>query len=162
MEEFILSNIDEFDTFESYFGDAQINNDYITIPYINVCLMQEHPLNPTKELLFIDFSYLHIVEPKYVSVYERGIIKNELEEYTPKQSKWYGGTFIGQGSLLDAEIEIHASDVYLIIPRNFKSSSTMWLPDYKQYKGKGNLTEKKVIEFLSKTSNIKKVIVKLE
>lgn len=157
MEEFILSNIDEFDTFDSYFGDACIKNDCITIPYINLGLMKEHPLNPSEELLFIDFSYLQIVEPRYISVYKRGEIKNELKEYNQKNSRWYGGTFIGNNSLLDAEIEIQAIDVYLILPRKFRTSSKMWIPNYKNFKGGGNISKEEIVEFLSNTSNIKKI-----
>lgn len=128
MKEFILSNINEFDTFESYFGDAHIKDDCIVIPSINIALMKEHPLNHTTDLLFINFSYLQIVEPRYVSIYERGIIKNELKEYNQEQSKWYVGTFIGNDSHINAEMEVQASEIYLIIPKNFKASSKMWIP----------------------------------
>lgn len=155
MKEFILTNIDEFDTFESYFGDAYFKDNFIIIPYINVSLMVGHPLNPNKELSFIDLSYLLIVDPKFISVYEKGIIKNELEEYNRKLSRWYGGSFIGNNSILDAEIEVQASDVYLIFPRNFKLSSKMWIPDYNQFKGKGNISEKEVEKFLNNTPNIR-------
>ena len=140
MKEFILSNIDELDTFDSYYGTPHIEDDYITIPYINMGLMKEHPLNYSDHLLHIDFCLLQIIEPKYISVYERGIIKNELEEdYQFNKSKWYGGLFVGNETVLDAEIEVQASDVYLIIPKDFRISSEMWVPDFKQFKGKGNI-----------------------
>ena len=157
MKEFIISNIDELDTFDSYYGNPNMKKDYITIPYINMGLMKEHPLNSRDRLIYIDFCFLQIIAPKYISVYERGVIKNELKEYNDKLSRWYGGSFIGDNSVLDAEMEVQAEDVYLIIPKDFKGSSEMWIPDFERFKGRGNIVEKDVIEFLSKTSSIKKV-----
>ncbi len=154
MKEFILSNIDEYNTFEAYYGNPVMEEDFITIPYINMGLMKEHPLNCSEKQLFIDFCFLLIIEPIYVSVYERGIIKNELENYDRNQSKWFSGSFIGSNSVLDAEMEIQATDVYLIIPKGFKTSSVMWMPDFKRFKGKGNIEEERVIAFLSKIHEI--------
>ena len=55
-------------------------------------------------------------------------------------------------------MEVQASDIYLILPKNFKSSSKMWMPDYKEFKGKGNIPEEEIRVFLNKTSCISRVI----
>ena len=162
MEEFIISNIDELDTFDSYFGTPVIEKDYITIPYINMGLIEEHPLNSHNKLVHINFCFLQIIEPKYISVYNKGVIQNELDSYDDENSRWFGGFFLGEDSDLDAEMEIQAKDVYLIIPSDYKTSSEMWIPDFKEFKGKGNISEKDLLEFLSKTSNIKKINLNLK
>ncbi|WP_418639272.1 hypothetical protein [Winogradskyella sp.] len=160
MKEFILSNIDEFNTSEAYYGNPVIEENYITIPYFNMGLTEDHPLNFSKEQLFIDYSYLHIIEPKYISVYKRGVIKNELKgDYNQDYSRWFIGLFMGDETILDAEMEIQASDVYLIIPKEYRISTEMWIPNFKQFKGKGNLIEEHVMKFLSKTPKLKKVII---
>lgn len=157
MEEFILSNIDEFNTSEAYYGNPIIEDDYISIPYINIGLMKEHPLNFSNEQVFIDFCHLHIKEPKYVSVYERGVIRNKLDNYNQDYSKWYSGFFIGDKTILDNEMEIQASDVYLIIPKDFKLSPKTWIPDFKEFKGQGNIEEKDVKAFLNRTPVLKNI-----
>lgn len=159
MKDFILSNIDELDTFDSYYGNPIIKEDYITIPYINMGLMEEHPLNIYNELAHIDFSFLQIIEPRYISVYKRGIIKNELDSYEEEYSRWYGGSFIGDSSILDAEMEIQAKEVYLIVPNNYKASLEMWIPNIDRFKGRGNISKKDVLKFISKTSTLKKIII---
>ena len=157
MKEYIISNINEFNTSEGYFGNSKIEDDCITIPYFNMGLMPEHPLNSGNEQLFIDFSFLQIIEPKYISVHQKGIIKNDLASYDSRKSQYFGGVFIGDKSLLDNEMEVQASEVLLIIPKGFKASSDIWIPNYKQYRGEGNIHEIEVMNFLEKTKNLGRV-----
>lgn len=159
MKEFILSNIDEFNTSEAYYGNPIVEDNHITIPYINIGLMKEHPLNFSDKQLFIDFCYLHIKEPVYISVYKRGVIKNELTNYNQDYSKWYAGFFIGNETVLDDEMEIQASDVYLIIPKGFKASSEIWIPDFKEFKGKGNIAKEDVMAFIEKPPILENVLI---
>ena len=161
MKKFILSNIDEFNTSEAYYGNPIIKEDYITIPYINIELMEKHPLNVNNEQLFIDFCFLQIIEPKYISVYGHGIIKNDLKIYDEKKSRWYGGLFIGDNSIMDGEMEIQAKDISLIMPIERNESSKMWMPKIGEHKNRGNIEEKEVINFFNKTSNIKKININL-
>ena len=162
VKDFILSNIDEFNTFEAYYDNPIIKENYITIPYINMDLMEKHPLNFSKQQLFIDLCYLQIVEPKYISVYKKGIMKNELDNYEEEYSRWYGGSFIGDSSILDAEMEIQAKEVYLIVPNNYRTSSKMWIPDIDRFKGRGNISREDVLKFISKTSTLNKIIINFE
>jgi len=150
VEKFIVSNIDEFNTSEGYFGDSFIMNNNIVIPYFNMGLMEEHPINMYSQQVFIDFCFLQIYKPMYLSVYERGIIINQIKNYDPEDSVYYGGLFIGNNSQIDSEMEIQASDVFLILPKDYNYSFNIWIPDYKEFKGKGNILEDKVIAFLSK------------
>lgn len=150
IEQFIVSNIDEFNTSEGCFGDSIIMNNNIVIPYFNMGLMERHPINMFKEQIFIDFCYLQIYLPAYLSVYERGIIINQLKIYDPKDSVYFGGSFIGDNSQIDSEMEVQASDVFLILPKDFSYSPDIWIPDYKKFKGSGNISEDKVFAFLSK------------
>ena len=161
MNEFIISNIDEFNTSEGYFGDAQIEDERITIPYINMGLMSDHPLNMSTQQTFIDFCFLQLVCPRYVSIYGKGIIKNDLSSYDPKKSQYFGGVFIGRGSPINGEMEIQASEILLIIPKGFKSSNNIWIPDYKEYQGRGNIKEEEVLSFFKRLNDLKDITIKI-
>jgi len=150
LEKFIISNIDEFNTSEGYFGDSYSQDECITIPYFNIGLLEEHPINVYKQQLFIDFCFVQIVNPKYLSVFERGILINQLKAYDANKSIFLGGAFIGNHSEINSEMEIQASDILLILPKNYNCSLNIWTPDYKVFKGMGNIDEKKVLDFLSK------------
>ena len=157
MKEFIVSSIDEFNTSEAYYSNPIIEDEYITIPYINMGLMEEHPLNHNNQQIFIDFCFLQILYPKYISIYDKGVIKNELKKYDPNQSRWYGGSFVGGNSVFDGEIEVQASDVYLIIPESYRTSLKMWMPNIERFAGKGNINKNEVLEFFSRAKKIAKM-----
>lgn len=149
MEDLLISNIDEYDTFDAYYSTPISLPNEIVIPYINVGLSAEHPFNPLNEFVYVNFCYLKIVEPKYISVFKKGILVNKIEEYKEENSIWIGGGFLGDNIVWDGGIEIQAKDVVLIMKNDFRYSKSLWIPDYKYLKGKGNITEDIVINFFT-------------
>lgn len=108
IKKFIVSNIDEFNTSEGYFGDSFIRDEFITIPYFNIGLTEDHPINVHKQQLFIDFCFIQIVKPKYLSVFQSGVLIKKLKTYDFKKSTFLGGAFIGDlNEKWFAEIYIH-------------------------------------------------------
>ena len=146
----------DLDTFDSYYGTPFINDDHIIIPYINMGLMPGHPLNPTNDLRYIDFSYLQIIRPQYIAIYKQGIPIDHIGVHKKEHLKWFGGIHIGQHSVLDGDLEVEAEIINLLLPHYCELSSELWIPKVKHYKKIGNVEEEKVKVFFKQVSEIRK------
>ncbi|XLS30046.1 hypothetical protein ACJD0Z_04295 [Flavobacteriaceae bacterium M23B6Z8] len=154
MTEFIVTNNEDFDTSEGYFGKANFNNNIITIPYINMGLLPEHSLNKSSCQRFVSFSYLQIINPEYISVFEKGCILNNNHDIS--KSKYFGGLFVGGSSEIDNEFEVQADAILLILPSNFKISKKLWIPEIEGFEEKETIDKKSMNTFFQETKNIKK------
>lgn len=156
MNSFIVTNNEEFNTSEGYFGNANYDSDVITIPYVHMGLLPKHPLNRMSYQRFINFAYLQIINLGYISVFDKGWLLNHLENYNTSKSKYFGGLFVGDRNEIDNEFEVQVDTFILIIPSNFKISKEIWIPEIKGFNEKATIDNNSINTFFNTTKSIKK------
>ncbi len=110
------TNIDEIHTFEAYRGGIFKKDNDILIPFINIGV-SKHPLNNSKTLQFIDYSYL-LFEEVISLEWSIGYIDEEL-------------FYIGAQNIISdeqREIAIKCKRVSLVLKAESKLSPNMWIP----------------------------------
>ncbi|GAB3525489.1 hypothetical protein [Emticicia fontis] len=107
---------DNIDTVESFRGKIFRKGDKILIPIINVGI-SEHTLNGSKNLQFIDYSYLLFQE----------VISLEWNVgYIAEDLFYIGATNIVSDE--QGELAIKCSRAYIVLKAESKVSTNMWIP----------------------------------
>ncbi len=135
-------NFDELHTFDSYFKVQKKSRKEFVIAYINIGV-SEHPVNPLKEIKFIDKAYIVAKDINFLR------IGNNIEmDFINKSSEIY---YLG-GFDMDikehVEMQISASDIYLELIKTSQVRDRMWVP-IKTPNYKRNMDEVDVDIFLN-------------
>lgn len=122
------SDIDELHSFDAYYRGVILRNNNLVIPYINLGVSQ-HPVNPSKDLLFFDFSFMIFQGVNYLDAYINSkrykiltVIKNADVFYS------FGGTYLDYDESVFNDMRISCDKAYLQILSTSRLSKTMWLP----------------------------------
>lgn len=143
---------DAIDTSESFRGSAIIWEDSIIIPLINLGI-SEHILNPTRQLAYIDFSYLLFQHFSKVLLNQFTDLNIQTQNMT-KRYCYIGGSKAG-------DLEVECKRAYLLVSTNIRLSSTHWYPDTTPYY-KANLDLQQVNNFWTTIDPVWEVVNSLK
>lgn len=120
--------VEEIDSVEAYYGEFLYKNGDLYIPFVNLGV-SEHPLNPRKEMQFIDRAYM--VFRQVFRVTDTGMGRRVYD--VPFTAEWvYVGHFAGSDCINGggAEFEIISKRACLWVFEDSQLSSTLWIPVY--------------------------------
>ena len=138
---------DSISTLDSYRGSIIIREDAVLIPLINLGII-DHVLNPTDQVVYIDFSYLFC----------KGFSKLQLDSFTDPESRDKRYCYIGGSKKGDLEVECER--VYLLLASDRRLSSTIWVPTNTPY-SRPNLDLNQVNNFWYTVDGVWEIIDKL-
>jgi hypothetical protein len=125
MEIFLKEGIHEIHSFDAYYKNAVITGDVLIIPYINLGV-SEHPLNPSKELQYIDKAFIVFKEVCYLKAFREQLI--EEIDCINAETYYFGGSNLDKESNL-IDMEIKAKEAFLLlIEKDYNLSTSMWIP----------------------------------
>ncbi len=113
----IYENIQELDTFESFYSTPFMGNGNLIIPFINIGVSL-HPINPNKSPLYLDKSYLVFFDADIIA--ENGRYTRYCDP--PKQTVTIGG--ISVSKLQHVELKLCFSSAFLQILPDTKKANT--------------------------------------
>ena len=123
----IESAIDEIHSFDAYYKNVILNNSNLIIPYINLGV-SNHEINPSSNLLFIDFAYMVFERVSFLSVYINNRRLVVVDKQKTKNLYHFGGSYLDFDRGIFNDLEICAKQTYLQTLSLSKLSETMWIP----------------------------------
>ncbi|WP_129020200.1 hypothetical protein [Edaphocola flava] len=152
-------NIDELDTFESFFGQIEKNKSNLIIPYLNLGI-SNHELNPSKKIQYIDYAYIIAQELLFFKIDQIVVVNKLNDKYNYKESVFLGGESLIENQKV-YDIELQAKHIFLQINENYQIREEPWLPvDTPKYPK--NMDFDKVDQFIYNRSipeNVKKYLL---
>jgi len=116
---------DEIDTFEAFFKVFFLKGDRLLIPYINVGV-SNHPLNPSEELLHLDFCYVICLDIALIKCNSEIILDNTLGKVGTYDFVYLGGTNLNEN--VNVEYQVLCRKAFIQILENTKMLASFWIP----------------------------------
>jgi len=144
-------NIDEIHSFDAYYRNVVLSNNNLVIPYINLGVSQ-HQVNPTSDLMFIDFALMIFEKVTYLDVFISGKRYKVIDQgKEPRSVYHFGGTYLDFNKGIFNDMEICSKKVYLQLLATSILSKDMWRP-IDSSKAKSNMGHLDV-EYFFETNN---------
>jgi len=121
------SSVEELHSFDAYYKKVVFKNNTLVIPYINLGV-SNHVINPSSDILFIDFAYMIFKAVSYLTVYIKG--KRLIVIDTSKKEKiyYFGGSYLDIDVGIFNDMEICCKKSYLQTLDISRISDVMWIP----------------------------------
>ena len=126
MELIYEKGLDLINTSESFYKGYFIKGGNMLIPYINLCLMQGHPLNKKDKVVNLNYGFLVLSGVVLIKKNKEWVYDDTSFKYGRYEFLDVGGTDINVGH--DVELKILFEQGYLQIMQNKELSEEFWLP----------------------------------
>lgn len=117
--------LEELHTFESLYQNVLFKNNNLVIPYINLGISQ-HELNPSEKMKYIDFSYVVLVNIRYLDVYLEKTRYLVVGENTSGPKLHLGGIYGDYGHAIFNDMSVICESGFVHTLQNAHMSEEMW------------------------------------
>jgi hypothetical protein len=136
---------DEVATFESYYRGYILKEGNFLMPYINVGV-SEHPLNPSRDLLHIDYSYVVCLDVALIKYNDELVFDNTSLKFGEYRFVYLGGINLNVNA--GTEFQILCKKPFLQIMDYSQLSKEFWAPNQRPNRN-SNMNSQEVDSFFN-------------